>query len=125
VRVRLAAFAIAVSCVVVACGGGGGGASSYKEPKGPAKQTVTIKAGNLFFDPKQVDLPAGVDAIKLQNTGGSHTLVIDGVNGFKLKVSGEGATDQLKVDLKPGKYTFYCDIPGHREGGMEGKLTVK
>jgi plastocyanin len=36
-----------------------------------------------------------------------------------------GGVSTISVDLKPGEYTFYCSVPGHREGGMEGKLTVK
>jgi uncharacterized cupredoxin-like copper-binding protein len=29
------------------------------------------------------------------------------------------------VTVKPGKYTFYCSVPGHRQAGMQGILTVK
>jgi uncharacterized cupredoxin-like copper-binding protein len=36
-----------------------------------------------------------------------------------------GGVSTITVDLKPGEYTFYCSVPGHRQGGMEGKLTVK
>ena len=36
-----------------------------------------------------------------------------------------GGVSTVNVDLKPGEYTFYCSVPGHRQGGMEGKLTVK
>ena len=87
--------------------------------------TLDIKGGNFFFDPKNPQAPAGVDAIKLTSDGGQHTLVFDGgkVPGFKLQAN-SGNSAQLKVNLKPGKYTFYCDIPGHRAAGMEGTLTV-
>jgi uncharacterized cupredoxin-like copper-binding protein len=36
-----------------------------------------------------------------------------------------GGVSKVNVTLKAGEYTFYCSVPGHREGGMEGKLTVK
>ena len=36
-----------------------------------------------------------------------------------------GGTAELTVDLPAGAYEDYCAVPGHREGGMEGKLTVK
>jgi plastocyanin len=120
---RLFAIAFATAAVVAACGGGGG--SSYKQPKGPAQTTLDIKGGNFFFDPKNSDAPAGIDAVKLESEGGTHTLVFDNgkVPGFKLEAS-SGQSDELKVDLKPGKYTIYCDIPGHREAGMEGTITA-
>jgi plastocyanin len=81
---------------------------------------VTVKAGNLYFDPTELELPAGVNAIKLLGEGGLHDLVFDDdkVPGFKLEVNGKGDSDKLKLDVKPGKYTYYCSA------SMEGTLTV-
>jgi mono/diheme cytochrome c family protein len=31
----------------------------------------------------------------------------------------------VKVTLKPGTYTFFCEVPGHRAAGMYGTLTAK
>jgi plastocyanin len=55
-----------------------------------------------------------------------HDISIEG-NGVDEhgQVVKDGGVSTVKVTLKPGSYTFYCSVPGHREGGMEGKLTVK
>jgi plastocyanin len=38
---------------------------------------------------------------------------------------GEGGRSTVSVKLRPGQYDFYCSVPGHRQGGMEGTLTVR
>ena len=47
-----------------------------------------------------------------------------GLNQKGPVVSGGDSSD-IKVTLKKGTYTFFCSVPGHREAGMEGKITVK
>jgi len=128
---RLAAYCAGVvsgALLLAACGGGGGdgGSQGYREPKGPASETISIKTGNYFFQPDKITTNAGVVKLQLVGSDGDHTLVFDNGKepGFQLEVDG-GQTDAKKIDLKPGKYTFYCDILGHRAQGMEGTITVK
>ncbi len=40
-------------------------------------------------------------------------------------VVGEGDVSEIEVELDAGEYQFFCSVPGHREGGMEGTLTVE
>jgi plastocyanin len=116
-----AALLLASGVVAAGCGGGGG---TYHQPAGPAQATIRFQAGNFFFKPGSVNAPAGIDRIELVGRGGDHTLVIDGVKDFKLSVGGDGDRDSAKVRFRPGSYTFYCDLPGHRSAGMEGTITV-
>jgi plastocyanin len=37
----------------------------------------------------------------------------------------DGGVSTVEAEVRPGEYTFFCSVPGHREGGMEGTLTVK
>jgi uncharacterized cupredoxin-like copper-binding protein len=37
----------------------------------------------------------------------------------------QGGSKTLTVTLKAGTYKFYCSVPGHRQAGMEGTLTVQ
>jgi len=115
----------AVAFGLVACGGSDSNGSTYVEPKGPVVKTLKVEAGNLWFKPEELDAPAGIIRIELDNTeSGAHTLAIKGVPGFELSVSGDGDEDSGKVKLAPDEYEFYCTIPGHAEAGMKGTLTV-
>jgi plastocyanin len=65
-----------------------------------------------------------VDSVNDQTT--DHNIAIEGNGVDELgDVVNNGGTSTISVDLKPGDYTFFCSVDGHRQGGMEGKLTVK
>jgi uncharacterized cupredoxin-like copper-binding protein len=85
------------------------------------------KAGGLLFQYKDADATAGQVTIETKNNEPiGHNIAVQG-NGVDQKgpVVQGGATSKITVNLKPGTYTFYCSVPGHREAGMQGKLTVK
>ncbi|MCZ7526948.1 MAG: cupredoxin domain-containing protein [Acidimicrobiia bacterium] len=121
--IRRAVAVTALLAGLAACGGDG---VDYVEPAGPADATVELDAGNFYFEPENVEAPAGIVEIEVTNVeSGEHTLVIEDVDGFRIRVPGKGDTDALKVELAPGTYEFWCDIPGHRSAGMEGELVVE
>lgn len=97
-------------------------AKSVNVFKGPE---VTITPFDIGFRVKQLTAPAGKVQVNYADEGARHTLVIDNVPGIRLEVGKPGDKASGVVDLKPGAYTFYCDVPGHRAAGMEGTLTVK
>jgi plastocyanin len=83
--------------------------------------------GQLAYITKVATAPAGKLEIDSKNEASiPHDIAIEGggVND-KGETVQDGGTSKISVDLKPGEYTYYCTVSGHREGGMEGKLTVK
>ncbi|HEV2857514.1 MAG TPA: plastocyanin/azurin family copper-binding protein [Solirubrobacterales bacterium] len=81
----------------------------------------------LAFDKESLTAKAGKVTIDFENPSAiPHNVVIeeDGkeLAGFEPISEGEKAAT---ADLKAGTYTYYCSVPGHRQAGMEGQLTVK
>jgi mono/diheme cytochrome c family protein len=107
-----------------ATGGGGGTA------KANAKDEVSIPAdptGQLAYEFKSATAKAGnVTLLSKNDAPIPHDISVKGggVDEQGEQVTG-GGVSKVSVELKPGKYTFYCSVPGHEQGGMKGDLTVK
>ncbi|MGH9038141.1 MAG: plastocyanin/azurin family copper-binding protein [Acidimicrobiia bacterium] len=131
-RLQFASLLAVVFVLLAACKGGGSGTPPpsaadgvTRPPVGPGTP-VTIKAGDLFLEPAEATVPPGPVTFTYVNEGvQAHTLLIEGVGGFKLEVASRGDTDTGNVALKPGPYKLYCDVPGHQAAGMESTLVVQ
>ena len=89
---------------------------------------ATPTGTNLAYTTKSATAKAGPVSIEFDNPQElQHDVAIEDSSGETLGetelVAGGSAT--TTVNLKPGTYTFFCTVPGHREAGMEGTLTVK
>ena len=118
-------LAVGAVLALSACGGGddddaAGDTGDTGADGGDTGEELVFRSTNdLKFDPTAATTTAGAVHIVHDNEGSTpHTFVIDGVD-FKLADDDEG-----DVDLAEGEYVFYCDVPGHRDAGMEGTITV-
>jgi plastocyanin len=81
-------------------------------------------AGQLAFVASKATGTPGPVTIEMPNKSGTqHDIVIDGLGKGPVVSSG---VSSFKATLQAGKtYTYYCSVPGHRQAGMQGTLTVK
>jgi plastocyanin len=83
--------------------------------------------GQLAYVSTQATAEAGQLKIDSKNDANiPHDIALEG-NGVNEKgeTVQDGGVSTITVDVQAGEYTYYCTLPGHRAGGMEGKLTVK
>jgi plastocyanin len=107
-------------------------AAGAKKAQGTAVEkngalSIPVAAAGLAYQFANATANAGQIKIESKNDQPvDHDIAVEG-NGVNAKgeVVQGGGTSQFTTDLKPGTYTFFCSVPGHREGGMQGKLTVK
>jgi outer membrane protein assembly factor BamB len=101
-----------------------------RPPAATSPSTVSLapKDNQLMFDTSKLTANAGKVTVDFTNGSAlSHNVVL--VNSAN-KVLGQtptfdGGTKSFSATLKPGTYTYYCSVPGHRQAGMQGTLTVK
>jgi uncharacterized cupredoxin-like copper-binding protein len=116
--------ALGVALVLTAVASCGGDDSSTGSNP-PIDADVTVVAKDISFPQTHFTAEAGPVDIAYEDQGHiPHTLKIEGVDDFELKVNSHGDVDEGTVDLDAGEYTIYCDIPGHRAAGMEATLVV-
>jgi plastocyanin len=142
---RLIGGLAAVAILALAgCGGsdnsssGGSGASggststpsgsSNSSSSGGAGSTVALAAdpsGALKYDKTTLKAKAGKVTINFTNSSSvPHAVDVEGNGVDQEGKTITGGKDSLTATLKPGTYTFFCPVPGHRQAGMQGKLVV-
>lgn len=114
----------AASLSLAACGGTDDTAETTAAATDEAG-SLTVLAEDISFPSDTYQATAGTSQITYENVGSIvHTLVIEDVDDFKLTVNSNGDVDEGSVNLEPGTYDLYCDVPGHRQAGMEATLEV-
>jgi plastocyanin len=104
-------------------------ATTTQPSAGAETLDVTSPAdGGLVFEPNGLLAKPGNITITYDNPSPvPHSIAVATANG---NVLGEvqpftnGKESVQLTDAQAGKYIFYCTVPGHREAGMEGDLTV-
>jgi plastocyanin len=86
---------------------------------------VEVTAQDLAFDPEEITAEVGEDlAIVLTSEDMRHDFTIEELDVHVAADRGDTAEGGLRAD-EAGSYTYYCSVPGHRQAGMEGTLTVE
>jgi plastocyanin len=136
----LAVAPVAAALVVAGCGGSNSGSSNAANAGATSTPTpaaggkvLALSAdpgGQLRFTKSKLTLATpGTVTLRMTNpssAGMDHGIGIEG-NGVDKDgpTVAAGQVSAVTVTLKKGTYTYYCPVPGHKQAGMVGTLTVR
>jgi plastocyanin len=109
---------------LAACGGGGGAGTGAAQPAGSTKVTMS----EFKFTPSAIDVRSGATLFLVNGGSAPHDLVVADTSGTvkarSSRVQPGDATTFAIGSLPAGTYQVLCDVPGHKDAGMTGSLTV-
>jgi plastocyanin len=106
--------------------GGNQNANKTAVAKGGKLTIPADPSGALAFLFGKAQAAAGPVTVSMPNASPiQHNIAIMGPASGKGPIVGKGGDSTFQVTLKPGNYTFLCQVPGHAAAGMKGTLTVK
>jgi plastocyanin len=117
----------AVSTAVITSGPASkASAAGSSAPQAGGAALAANSEGQLAYDTKELSAKAGKVTITMTNMASlAHDVAIEqGGRTLGSIPAFSGGSRTLALDLKPGTYTFFCTVPGHRTAGMEGTLKV-
>jgi plastocyanin len=107
-----------VGVMAIAIAGCGGG----NPPAGATN--LDVESREFEFVPSELTARAGEIKVTLRNAGAvEHDFHIEEIPAAHVH-SDVGETNESTFTLDAGTYEFICTIPGHRQAGMVGTLTV-
>ena len=90
-----------------------------------ATEALVVESYDIYFEPTELTIPADTDVtVSLPNVGVTlHNFAVDEL-GIDVDIA-PGATEQAVINAPAGEYEYYCNVPGHKQAGMLGTLTVE
>jgi plastocyanin len=90
-----------------------------------AAGAIVVETYDIYFEPTELTIPADTDVtVTLPNDGVTlHNFSVDEL-GIDVDID-PGATEEAVINASAGIYEYYCNVPGHKEAGMVGTLTVE
>jgi nitrite reductase (NO-forming) len=86
---------------------------------------VTITTSEFKFSPTSIQVPVAQKVSFTLNNSGvvEHDFTVQNTAFSLSAMPGQTATGEFTFE-KAGVFEFFCSIPGHKDAGMKGKLTV-